>query len=74
MTVRLSVNMFYGNFDIMFSGYIFMGIILWCPPSLFLILCVTRVGSCRAIFYNVLREHDATRVLQWSAHKYLTVS
>lgn len=26
MTLRLSVNMFYGSFDIMFSGYIFMGI------------------------------------------------
>jgi len=39
MTLKLSVNKFYGNLDIKFSGHIFMGITSCYPPSLFIILC-----------------------------------
>lgn len=38
MTLKLSVNIFYGYLDIKFSGHIFMGINLRCSPSLFIIL------------------------------------
>lgn len=40
MTLMLSVNMFYSNLDIKFSGHIFTGISLCCPPSFFLLYSV----------------------------------